>query len=477
VKAYLVACLLSMTAYRAAADLVITYKSVVVGRGTTKDLGGWPVNSMNQYTFSATNTGTGALTLPVDHSISWSGKGFKVESFNDLPASIGAGVTATFILSFESAGMAAGSTASGSLSISYSGAPGSPFEFTVTISVTATSVPEINVRLQGGGDIPSGTADAISFGNQPVNTSSAPRTVIIDNIGSADLAVGGVTSSTGGFKVSTPAGSIPAGGSSAFTIRFTPAAVQAFNNVAVTINNNDSDEGAYIFTISGNGLAPEMASVESIFISRSERPDASSDTCTGSVVNYVHFNSPKNITAVMVDPSSSGIALPRAGQWSQLRPLDCLTINVTDTEGLKTIKLRLKDSRNRVTEVSGATTAFVSYDRGGRPKLTAVKHGFMEFPGFGRLLCVALTFSEEVVATSKPKLTLVSGDVAYLSGSYLLGSGTKELVFSHMVQPGDALPPSFADGSRVRVVLSEGTIRDFCGNDADWQIGAPLYIK
>jgi hypothetical protein len=433
---------------------------------------------MNDYEFTATNTGTGALTLTGSpRRVSVSGDGFKVESFNDLPASIGAGVAAKFTISFDSTGMTAGSTASASISIPYSGAPGSPFAFTVTISITSTSAPEINVRLQGGGDIPSGTANAISFGNQLVNTSSTPRRVIIDNIGSADLTVSGVTSSDGRFTVSMPAGTIPAGGFSTFTIRFTPAAVQAYNDVTITIYTNDSDEGAYAFTISGNSLAPAMASVESIFISKSERPDASSDTCTDSVVNYVHFSSPKNITAVMVDPSSSGIALPRAGQWRQLRPLDCLTINVTDTEGLKTIKLQLKDSRNRVTEVSGATIASISYDRGERPKLTAVKHGFMEFPGFGRHLRVALTFSEEVVVTLKPILTLAAGGAAYPSVSYSLGSGTKELVFIHKMQPGDAILPSFADGSPVRVVLSEGTIRDFCGNDVDWQIGVPLYTK
>jgi hypothetical protein len=123
------------------------------------------------------------------------------------------------------------------------------------------SYPEINVTGNSvsivTGDNTPELADHTHFGEVPV-TGSLIRTYSIENNGTVDLEVSALT--TGGTAASlfavgdiTLSAIIAPGGSSTFTVTYSPNAV-ATHNATVSITNNDADKNPYIFDISGAGI-------------------------------------------------------------------------------------------------------------------------------------------------------------------------------------------------------------------------------
>lgn len=128
-------------------------------------------------------------------------------------------------------------------------------------SVTGTGLlcpffAEIHVR-QDTTDILSGTG-SYHFGTVNVGSSSAAITFIIENTGTADLTLSGITkgsSHPNDFTVMQPLSStVTPGGSTTFTVKFTPAAAGT-RTATISIANNDSDENPYTFAVSGTGQA------------------------------------------------------------------------------------------------------------------------------------------------------------------------------------------------------------------------------
>lgn len=138
----------------------------------------------------------------------------------------------------------------------------SPYVFRVQASVAD---PDINV-LGNSVAIPNGSpapslANHTDFGN--VDATVAPgyfeRTFTIENTASlGTLQISSVTINNPRFTVVVPpASSVPAGGSTTMTIRFTPTG-PGDQNAVVTINNNDPDENPYTFAIKATGVQPQM---------------------------------------------------------------------------------------------------------------------------------------------------------------------------------------------------------------------------
>lgn len=127
------------------------------------------------------------------------------------------------------------------------------------IKGTVAPEPEINITGLGNNILDNATSAVALNGTlfptaSPAGSSS--RTFTIQNTGSSTLTLTGapLVQITGSplFTVTTsPAASIPAGGSTTFTISFNPLAVGSYLAI-VTILNNDSDEGVYDFVIQGN---------------------------------------------------------------------------------------------------------------------------------------------------------------------------------------------------------------------------------
>jgi len=125
--------------------------------------------------------------------------------------------------------------------------------------------PEISIK-KGIIDIPSGSEDDI--GSAQVNQPGDPKiaTFTVSNImGSGDLKLTGSpiiaidTANPNEFIIGVPPNStIASGTNSTFTIEFTPEGSAGARSAILSIDNNDSDENPYIFTITGTAtLGPE----------------------------------------------------------------------------------------------------------------------------------------------------------------------------------------------------------------------------
>jgi hypothetical protein len=132
-----------------------------------------------------------------------------------------------------------------------------PDEGTYTFTVTGTGTaanPEINVK-QGATDIASGGGYDFGLANVGADRTA---TFTIQNLGTANLNLTGSPKvQLGGnlfdFAVaSQPSTPVAAGGSTTFSLAFTPTG-EGNKTATITIPNNDSDENPYTFTITGTG--------------------------------------------------------------------------------------------------------------------------------------------------------------------------------------------------------------------------------
>ncbi len=119
---------------------------------------------------------------------------------------------------------------------------------------------EINVKGNGinivSGDTTPATADATDFGNVALNT-PVIKTYTIQNTGAAALSISSIVSSganAADFVVggTTLPATIAADASTTFTLTFTRTS-SGTKTAAVTITNDDCDEGTYTFAVQGSG--------------------------------------------------------------------------------------------------------------------------------------------------------------------------------------------------------------------------------
>ncbi len=92
--------------------------------------------------------------------------------------------------------------------------------------------------------------------------------------------------------------------------------------------------------------------------------------------------------------------------------------------------------------------------------------------GPGASITITVTFSQAVLVTGIPRLTLETGNTDRFA-TYTAGSGTNTLTFSYTVQPGDSAADLDAIGINA-LTLNGGSIRDVAfGNNASLRLPAP----
>jgi hypothetical protein len=214
------------------------------------------------------NTSSGTVTFTIDnigsadlHLTSVTRAGTSPTMYSNsappLPATVTPGSFTTFTVTFSP-------TTTGSLAASVQVACDDPDKPTYTFAVTGTgTAPEMNVKqsssIASGGSYDFGArkvgvATDITFTIE--NTSPGNGNLVLS--GPTKVVVGGTHA--GMFVVtSQPTSPVAAGGSTTFTVRFTPSS-EGLKTASLTIENNDQNENPYTVNVSGSGTVAAYVS-------------------------------------------------------------------------------------------------------------------------------------------------------------------------------------------------------------------------
>ena len=202
-------------------------------------------------TFTVRNAGTQTLTLGSSISVP---TGFTL--VNGLGAiSLAPGATTTFTVSLDATNAG---IYSGQVSFTNNDSDESPFNFTVSGTVSALS-PEIEV-LDGSTNVVDGTG-SVSFGSSPVGT-PVTRTFTVRNTGTQTLTLGSSLSLPSGFTLVNGFGStsLAPGASTTFVVRFDATTAGTFSG-QVSFASNDADESPFNFAVSGSATVPSSVQI------------------------------------------------------------------------------------------------------------------------------------------------------------------------------------------------------------------------
>lgn len=234
--------------------------SIADGDGTPSltdftDFGNVPQNVPVDRTFTIQNTGAGDLTIG---AITFTGGDAGDFSVVTPPAgTVPPGGSTTFTVRLT-AGGGGGATRDTTINIVNNDSNENPYNFAIAGTRITT---EINVQGNGvnitDGDATPSLTDCTNFGSVLIS-GTIDCTYTIQNQGPNALYVGTVTlggANAADFSVITqPVSPIANGGSTTFTVRFTPSAAGA-RNATVSFINNDTNESPYNWSIQGTGAA------------------------------------------------------------------------------------------------------------------------------------------------------------------------------------------------------------------------------
>jgi urease beta subunit len=217
-------------------------------------------------TFTIKNTGSATMTISGSPLVRLSGANAADFAVIVLPSASVASATGstTFQVRFRPLDVGVRTAV-----VTFTNTDGDEGTYNFTIQGTGTAAPEIDVQgnatsIADGDATPSST-DHSDFGNAEINQGTVVRTFTIRNTGSDVLnltgsprvAIGGANA--GDFRIlDMPRSSVAASGTATFTVEFNPSAA-GVRTATLTIDNDDTNEGTYDFTIQGTGvLAPEI---------------------------------------------------------------------------------------------------------------------------------------------------------------------------------------------------------------------------
>lgn len=148
-------------------------------------------------------------------------------------------------------------TVTGQLRINNNDPNDNPYTVNLTASVSPPAVPQIRVTDNGNGNAVVAKGSTVNIGSTPVNV-ALQRTFTIANTGTSPLSITNPTSflSGPGFSlVSSPSGTIGAGSSTQFTIRFQHGTAGTYTGT-VSLSNNDPDDNPFTFQLQATATPP-----------------------------------------------------------------------------------------------------------------------------------------------------------------------------------------------------------------------------
>ena len=337
-------------------------------------------------TYTLENTGAETITIT---SITSDNPEFVI---SNIPASVAAGATETFDVTFTPTG---GASQTAIITINNSDCDEGVYDFAVTgvqllgdINVQGNSTDIVN------GDTTPETTDGTAFG---IVCSATTRTFTIQNIGTGVLTLTGTPlisiSGSTDFAISTQpnANTIAVGNSLTFDVTYTPNTIGT-QSATVSITSDDVDENPYTFVINGtrDNIAP-TAVCQNITIQLDATNNA---TITASQIDNGSIDN-CSIASISVSPSS----------------FTCANV------GTNTVTLT-------VTDVSGNTStciATVTVEDNELPVLTPLTNVTREADNG------ACTFTNTAGATNIPNGT-ASDNCGVTSYSYVLSGATTNTV-------------------------------------------------
>ena len=252
----------------------------------------------------------------------------------------------------------------GSCTVTFTFKPQSAGALSATYSiydVNNSSVP-LNVSLSGTGVAapnPAATVTPTSydFSKVTTGTTSAPATFQVANTGNVVLRVTGATITGNGFAVTGGAvsitGTLPVGGSSSFTVTFSPTEVGAANGTIQII----TDAGTKVVTLTGTGvppatpqavLSPTTADFSSVNVGSTSPAQMFTLTNAGNAALAVTSVAPTgtNANSFAVGANSCGTSLAAGGSCTiavSFSPLSVgsltAALSVVDSVGTQSVAL------------------------------------------------------------------------------------------------------------------------------------------
>ena len=217
------------------------------------------VGEIQTRTFTIRNLGTGDLNFVNDPRVALIGGNAGDFSIATQPNSpVVPGGSTVFQISFDPDDSGIRST---TITISNDDADENPYTFTIQGTGIA---PEIDVQGNGqsiaDGDTTPSLADYTDFGEIQVSGENMTRSFTIRNSGDGDLnlttdpKISITGTNAADFGVAQGADSpVEPGGATTFKVIFDPNG-EGERTAAITISNNDPDEGSYNFSIKGRGI-------------------------------------------------------------------------------------------------------------------------------------------------------------------------------------------------------------------------------
>ena len=198
--------------------------------------------------------------------------------------------------------LAAGASCSASITFTPTARGNRAGVFTLN-SNTSGATPTVSLMGTGSAPVASISSTSLAFGNQIVNTTSAPSSVTLNNTGDATLNISGISSS-GDFSQTNNCGTTLAGGAScSINVTFKPTATGNRTGM-VTIADDAFGGSPQTVSLSGVGISPKGAF------------SPSSLTFASQLVNTSSTSQTQTLTSTGVGPLSiSGFTL--TGDFSQ----------------------------------------------------------------------------------------------------------------------------------------------------------------
>lgn len=292
-----------------------------VVKGSAINIGSTPPNSAIFRTFTITNTGNAPLSI-TNPTTFLSGTGFTISS--SAPSSLGPGNSGFFTVRFQAA--AVGSYP-GTVSLSSNDSDDNPFAFGLQAAVAPAPAPHIRIVDESTGQTIVPGSTTISFGN-PVPNTAVTHAFRIYNDGSGSLTLsnpGSFVTGSGFALVSSPSSSVPAGGSTPFSIRFQGSATGPYSGSADLLHNDTSVANPLHF-----GLQATVQVLQSSVTLAASDPDASETSPNGGMFTLTRTGS----TAIPLT-----VTLSRSGSAVDGTDYTSIATNQTFAAGQSTLNL------------------------------------------------------------------------------------------------------------------------------------------